>query len=504
MPEGGDAAAPDVPTPDAAPAPARLDQVMVRGVAWTAVGRILSQLLRWSSTLLVARLLSPEDYGVMGIAAMVIEFAAIVAEFGFGAAIVQDRTLSREHVEDLGGAGLLLAIALAAACSLASPLVAAFFRVPALSLVVSALTLRLVLDAASTVPRSCLARDLRFKELAAMEGIEAFVSAALTLLLAWLLRSYWALAISNLVGGATLFVLAARAYPFRLRLPRSGRGIAAQVRFGRDVILGRLVLHGYLNADFAVVGRLFDKVALGTYTFGWNLASVPSEKLFGMLLRVIPGVLSAARARPDEMRRLYGLIVEGLALVLFPAAAGIALVADPFIETVVGAKWLPAAGPFRLLSLFFAVRAIAAAAQVVMVTQGAPHVHRNYSLVFLVTLPGLFVVGAHWGLTGVAAVWILAYPALFFALEQRWVLRSLGMRARAFFGCLAPAAACTALMSVVVLFTDAGLANGHPAPAVRLVVLVLAGAATYVGALRVLFPARFRQGLTLVRRRRFA
>lgn len=491
---------PSPPTAVPAHDRAKLDKAMVGGLAWSAASRWISQIFRWAATIATARLLLPTDYGIVGMAAVLIGFLQNIAEFGFGSAIVQQRHLSRDKVREIGGAGLIISFGLFLVAWAVTPLVVRFYDEPALRLVVPVMSLKFIFDAFASPARSTLQRDLRFRELSIIEGIESLVMAGVTVGLAWLTHSYWCFVASNLASGIVFGILAHRASPHPPKFPRSIAEIRPQLTFGRDIVLARLAWYTYSNADFAVVGRMLSKAALGAYSLAWNIASVPAEKFSTLVLRVAPSVLSAAREQPGEMRRYYLMLVRGVALISVPIAVGLALVVQPLVMGVLGAKWVDAIAPMRLLCLFFAVRSIASLGPVVMVSRGEPHVDRNFSFVFALILPALFVVGTRWGLTGVAAMWLTAYPIIFGLLQQRWVLRTLEIPARTFVAETWPAFSSALLMCVPVILIDRALPESAPA-LVRLALMGTSGAVTYVGALRLLHRAAFDGAVSLVRNR---
>jgi len=458
-----------------------LDRALLGGLAWTATGRWLSQIFRWAATLGTARLLLPSDFGIVGMATVIVGLLQYVAEFGFGAAIVQQRSLSDDEVRQIGGASLLISLGMAVLVVLLAPAASIFFKQPALTAVLPVLAVRFLIDALAMVPRSVLARDLEFRKLSIFESAESIAMAGLTIGLAWSTRSYWSLILGVLGGGIVFSLLSYRSVPLAPRIPRSVAAVRAHLRFGSNVVLARLAWYSYANSDFAVVGRVMSDTVLGVYTLAWNVASVPAEKLAGLVLRVAPSVLAAANEKAGEMRRYYLLLVRGVALVTFPLAAGLALVSNDLVAALLGAKWMGAVGALRYLAVFFGIRAIASLAPVVMVASGNPQVDRNYSFAYLLVLPPLFLWSSRWGIDAVAATWLIAYPVLFSVLGQRWVLRTLEVSVRSFIGQLWPAASSVAVMSAAVL--AAGRLMG-PLPAiVRLGLLSMVGGAVYFGAL---------------------
>jgi O-antigen/teichoic acid export membrane protein len=300
-------------------------------------------------------------------------------------------------------------------------------------------------------------------------------------------------------GGVVWAVLANFAVRLPPKLPKSISSIRPQIDFGGNVVVARVSWYAYTNIDFAIVGRLMSESVVGLYSMAWNIASVPAEKLAGLVVRVAPSVLSAAREKPGEMRRYYLLLVRGVALVTFPIAVGLCLVSDAIVRGLLGENWAGSIDALRLLALFFAVRSVASLAPVVMIAQGKPRVDRNYSIVYLLLLPPCFLVSARWGITGVAATWLIAYPLLYGLFGHRWVLKTLGVSVLEFLQELWPAALSVALMCVPVIAIGRWL---DTAPALeRLVVMSAAGTATYVLALRTIHPASFEAALNMVRRR---
>ena len=115
-------------------------------------------------------------------------------------------------------------------------------------------------------------------------------------------------------------------------------------------MLSRLAWFSYSNADFVVVGRMLGNEVLGAYTLAWNIASAPAEKFAGLVLSVAPAVLSDARAHAGEVRRMFLVMVQGVALVIFPLAVGLALVSGTLVRSVLGPEWVEAIAPLRLLA----------------------------------------------------------------------------------------------------------------------------------------------------------
>jgi PST family polysaccharide transporter len=458
---------PTLPAPAsgaAVPGARELDRSLVRGIAWTGGMRWATQLLAWASTLVVARLLAPSDYGLVGMAMVYIGLVQLVNEFGIGVAIVQRRGLTEEQVARLGGLALLVGGGFVTVSIAASSLVARAFGEPAVRAIVVVSSLTFLTGALQVVPRALLARDLDFRRVAWADGVEALVTTAVTLTLAALGAGYWALVLGPLAGRSTSACLLNIWRAHRLAWPFPFGTIAGAVTFGWQVVVASVAWYLYNNADFAVVGRVLGAAALGAYTLGWNVAGIPVERVSALLGAVTPAVFSAVQHDQSALQRYLRSLTQGLSLVTFPAAVGIALTADQFVLAVLGARWRPAILPLQLLALSAALRSVSTLLPQVAVATG--HARRNMQLTILVALilPGLFWAGTHWGTGGVAAAWLVGHPTLAMPLYLFHALAITRLAFRDYLRSLAPAAGATLVMAAGVLGLRWMLPASWPGP----------------------------------------
>lgn len=443
--------------------------------------RFVAQGLRWGATLLLARLLSPADYGLVGYATVYLGLVALVNELGLSAAIVQQRDLTKEQIAKLGGVSLLLGVGFFALTVAAAPLVAIFFREPRVQPIVAILASTFVLRGFQVLPRALMMRELTFNRLAWIDGVEAAMLAGSTLILALLGKGYWALVFGSIIATATGTMLAWWWHPHPIAWPSNFQTIREAVGYGVHVAVGRVTWYVYSNADFAVVGRMLGTVALGAYTFGWTIANIPVEKVSAVLSRVTQGIFASAQHDPAAIRRYLLSITEGLSVLTFPIAAGLALVASEFILVVLGDKWAPAIAPMAILVAHSGLRSITVLFGQVLVATGRARRNMHFSILAAVMLPILFVIGARWGTAGVALGWIIGFPIVFIPFTMRYTLRAIGMSWREYGAALWPAASATFVMSAAVLGARALLPTGDETSTmlVRLVVMCLVGVATY-------------------------
>lgn len=435
-------------------------------------------MVSWAVTLLVARLLTPADYGLVGMATVYIGLAAIITEFGLGSAIVALRDLDDDQLGQLGSLALLIGLGACVVSALIAPLLSAFYGTPALTVVVLVLSTLFIVDSLRTIPVAVMTRALRFRDLALLDAGKALVSAAVTLSVALAGFGYWALVLGILVSSGVATVAAAIMSPLRFARPRMS-AIQSTLGFGTRLLVARLSWFGYSNADFIVAGRILGQSALGSYTYAWTLATLPGEKLMSMLWRVTPAMFSAAKHDTAVLRRYFLLLTEALALAACPAAIGMAMVAGDFVPLVLGAQWGGAVVPLQLLALYAGLQATSALLPHVLHVTDQVSVDSRTGIAALVVLPPAFYFGGlHWGTAGIASMWLLVYPFILVPMYRR-VFSTLEMSARSYLQSLWPALHGSAAMVAAVIALRLLSPDAWPR-ALDLGAQVAAGGATYV------------------------
>lgn len=478
--------APAVPAP--APAPrAALDRSLLRGIAWTGGVRWASQVVGWASTLVVARLLTPADYGIVGMGAVFVGLVTLLSEFGLGAAVVMLREVEPAQARQINTLSVLLGIASAAATWAAAEPMARLMDTPPLAGVLRALGIGFVVAGFRTVPDALLQKEMRFRSLALMDGGQAVAVALATVGLAAAGAGYWTLVAGTLLGGLFSTGMAVARRPQGFAVPRV-RDIGGAMGFSGRLLVSRLSWYLYSNADFMVVGKVLGERALGAYNLAWSLAAIPVGKVGGMVMRVTPAYFSAVQDDPPALRRYLLRLTEGVALVTFPMTLGLAAVADDLVRVALGDKWAAAAVPLRLLAAYASLRSISPLLSQVLAAAGEmPFAMRN-NLLAAVVLPVAFVVAARQGIQAVAWAWILVHPLVLAPLLAR-ACRRLSMPPRDYLRALAPALGGCAVMLAAVVAARVAAPDGWPVGA-RLGAQVLAGAAAYAGAVLLLHRDR--------------
>lgn len=447
---------------------------------WSAIAKVLGQLISWAVTLFVLRILAPTDYGLYAIVSMVISTVAGLAEFGLGASLIQAPTLDRRELSRIAGALCLLNIVCGLLVAASAPWLSEIFRDPRLSLLIGVSSLQFAIFAIEVLPQAMVHRGMDFARVARNEVASTAVATLSTLLLAATGGGVWALVVGGLIGATVRAALFVSAVPvvwpsFHLR------GIGRHVKFGGIVSVTRLLWQLTYQMDTLIAARFLSREALGLYSVAMHLATMPMDKAMGIVNQV---ALPAVARLQKELPRVRTRLLESLRLLAFmavPSLWGIAAVAPEFVYIVLGAKWEPAITVLQIVSLAAPARMLAAVLATALLAIGAAEVELRNTVVGALVLPASLAVGVHWHLDGLAAAWgfgvlitgALNFPRTSAALGLTLAQVGTATRAPLLAGCLMH----LAVWAVRLLLQDSG-------EILRLSVLILAGGATYVtGAL---------------------
>lgn len=461
------------------PPPGALDRTLLTGFRWNAASKLSGQLLTWASTFVVVRLLSPADYGIVAMGGVVFGLAVLVGDGGIGSAILNKRESRPDHLGQLTTISVLLGVAATLLTIILAFPLAVFFDEPKLRSVVMVASLAYLVLGFRAVPLAELQRDLAFSTIARNDFLMVTTTAVAAIALAALGMAYWALIIAPVLGACTATAAAWQARPQRLRIPRWA-DLRETLAFGGHLMISRVSGYVGTQADSVVIGRLLGKPALGAYRVAMDLASLPIEKVASLVLQVTTPILAAVRGDREATARYLFRITEVVALVTWPLAIGLALVADLVVPIVIGPQWDAAIVPLQIFAITGAIRCTTPLLSGVVLASGdARFVGRITLWLTVASVPALIgVVG--WGLPALAAVTGLTITVSATAMLWRALL-AINAPLRQYAASLLPAATGCSVMALAVLGARATIAD-RVSPAILLVAVVAVGGVSYLGA----------------------
>ena len=477
-------------------APASLSGSAARGVLWTGTGQVLRQLVQIGTSLVLVRLLVPEDFGLIGMAMFFIGIGQLLADFGMGAAIMHSRTDDQVILSSCFWLNVVVAAGLAAVLLVAAPLIGDFYKRSDLVPIVAALALNLLLSGLLVVPAALLTRDMRFAVLARSQVLGSLVGAAAAIVMAWRGFGAWALVAQPLCGAAATLsacTFAARWYP---SFQFSWRKVEPLARFSAALLGTNLIGYMNRNADSLLVGRVLGAGPLGYYSMAIQLMLYPLQQVSSVFVRVLIPTLIHLQEDLPRLRAAYLKAVGCIALATFPIMGGLFAVADDFVKVVFGPTWTEMTPLVEILAWVGMFQSVGTTVGTLYLATGNPRLALRVTMIGAPILIGGMAAGLPWGTIGVATGYAIA-NVTFSYYSFATAFRLVGLPLLDFWRELAPPLGCALAMIAVVMLAGQALSS-LDAP-YRLGLCVLLGVLAYIIATLFFNRARVVEMMTIAR-----
>lgn len=456
---------------------------MLRGSAWLIGLRWAMRLIGVISTIILARLLSPQDFGIVAVAMILVGLFEMLNLTGQAAAIVRHEAPSREHYDSAWTVSLCIGVAIAIAILIAAPFTELYFHEPRAIPVMQCLALRAVLGGLENIGTVDFSRDLRFERFFIYNVVTKLLQFVLTAVLAFVLHNYWALVIGILAGQLSRTTLSYVMSPFRPRLSFAKTGEIWSFSiwtFARSV-----AMYLQTQVDNIAIGGIAGSATMGRYTVAKDIAASPTQEIINPMVAALFPVMSRCRQDPAELRRLYIRMLGWSAIICMSTGAGVAMVATDLVAVVLGAKWLDATPLVVWMALNAATAALLSGTGTLLDVKGLPAMGARIQWSrFAVFTAVIFAVA--WTTHSVMAVVetrlivsTLFIPSVIFAVR-----RPTGVPASDYFRAMwRPTAAAGAMALAIFAFNKLLPFAGAP----RLGLDVVVGAVSYAAAVLALW-----------------
>lgn len=355
------------------------------------------------STITIARLLTPRDYGLAAMAAVVISFMQAFRDFGLTNATMRKGHIEEHELDFLFWFNVAATISIALLIAIASPWIATFFDEPEVRNIVLVSLIGFVIGGFSLQHNALLKRDLRFKMVASIETFSLFVGFVVGLTVAVLRRDYWAVVASLLAQSFTSSFLNIWATKWRPRAPRMIPEARELFGFGANSTLYSVLNFASRQASTVIIGHSLGSTNLGHFNRAYTLFQLPLTNLLQPITQVTLPVLARLRPHPALYRQTYIGLVERLCCTLLPAAVLLAFVGKPLIHVLLGEKWTVAGQLLSMLAPGLGVYGAIYPISELLISQGRGSELRTTGLIDLALRLSGTLIGVQFGLIGAAA-----------------------------------------------------------------------------------------------------
>jgi O-antigen/teichoic acid export membrane protein len=396
-----------------------LKQIAVSGVKWSGVSMGVVTVLQFVTLAVLAQILSPSDFGLMGMIMVVIGLAQAFSDMGISNAIIHRQDATRDQLSSLYWLNILAGgLVFAVVCAF-TPLIVFFYREPRLLDLLYLTAFIFLITPFGQQFQILLQKELKFEGLAKIEAATAATNSTVAVVSAMAGLGVYSLVIAQLAGTlAKVALLCAVGWRhWRPSLHFARRDLKGYVSFGLYQMGERSV--NYLNAhmDYIIIGRFLGPAALGFYTLAFQLVTFPLMKLNPVITKVMFPIFSKIQNDNESFRKGYGKVINYIALISFPLMIGMLIVAPEFIVLFFGEKWMASIPVLQILCLVGLFKSMGNPVGAILLAKGRADIGFYWNIFTMIIVSIAVVVGVNWGINGVAYAILILQAPLFFIIQ---------------------------------------------------------------------------------------
>lgn len=467
------------------------------GALWSVTSQGGRQAIMLVSNLILARLLTPHDFGLVATVLIFVNFAIILAEQGFGAALIQRQDVTEAHLSSIFWVNVALGGGFTALFFFGAPVIARVFNEDALVPLTRAMSWIFAINSLGMVQTTLLTRDLSFKTLAKVEVASAWFGGAASIYLAWRGWGPMSIAIQSIVAAVVGVLALWRVTSWRPRFLFRRRAVGDLAEFSSNNFIGNVTNYWVRNVDNVLVGYCLGQGPLGVYTRAYSVMLFPLSRVSRVLSRVMFPSLSIIQDDLPRIRGLFLRMTRVIALVTFPVMLGVAASAANFTAVVFGPQWGEMVPVLRILAVVGMVQSVTTLVVNIYMSQNQTGLRLRVILPIQAAQVLGIVLGLKWGILGVSIGYAVASLATA-PVECYYAGTLIGMSLSDFVSNLRGVFLSSLAMALVVAGLGALLPPGFSVFA-AFGLQVLAGAAVYLAVLHAFSVKSYGELLEVVR-----
>ena len=447
----------------------RAKSVRAAGFTWAA--GIADFVFRIGATAILARLILPQQFGLVMMVTAVTAVADQFRDLGLSTATVQRKEITHQEVTNLFWINVLAGVGVAVTIVAVSPLVSEYYNEPLLTPITCILATNFVWGGLVVQHEALLARTLKLGHIAVVRVLSSVISVVVAVLLAWKGFGYWALVWKEVVRWALLTIGMWICLPWLPGLPYRNTSVKGLIHFGAHLSAANIVVSIASGADRFLLGRFWGAGAVALYRQAYQLLVLPMDQLLGPVFQVTQPGLSMLQTEDSKYRQFYQKVLTIVCVATMPVSLFVAVAAPEIISVLLGPKWIDCTIVLVILSLGTFIREPVRWSAHILITRGNSRRYLQLTVLQNVTLIAFMLIGVRWGIRGLAtadviATYVLAIPTTYLSLKGSPVTL------RLFSATVARPAAASMVMALMLIL----LHHSLPSTTGALAFLLLAGA----------------------------
>ena len=383
----------------------------IRALIWSLSGQFGQQIVVFTISIILARLLEPYQFGLIGILSIFVALAQTLLDFGFGSAIVQRQNLEQKDLSTIFFFNVSTGIILCLILFSTAPLIASFFNNPQLSILARVLSLNFVVNSFGIVHGAILVKKIDFKTQVIIRLISILISGTIAITLAFNGCGIWSLVVQtisqNIVNTVLLWII----NDWRPSFVFHYKSLKEIFGFSANIAGSSIINVIFEKLDLLLIGKLYVPVDLGFYT---RLQMLPIKNTYRVLRRVMFPVLSKIQNDLEQLKSVYTKVVRAVAFVSFPLMFGLLVVADPLVRVLLTDKWLPTVKYLQLLCLGGFLYPLSAINLNILIVRGRADIFFRLEVVKKIILVIAIIIGLNWGIIGLVSAKVIASYIAFY------------------------------------------------------------------------------------------
>lgn len=448
------------------------------GVKWISLARLLKQLLQILTLIILARLLSPKDFGLMALAMVVIGFLNILNDLGVSAALIQKRRIGKHLISSVFWLNILMGLTITLLIILTAPFIASLLNSAEVINILRVLSLSFLFSSFTIVQQALFEKELKFKCLGSIEIVAAVFGSVVGIILAFLNFGVWSLVFQTLIMTFINSILIWSNSSFRPIFKMQLSDIKIVSNFGLNLTGFNILNYFVRNADYVIIQKFLGEIQLGFYNLAYRIMLYPLQNITYILSRVMFPVFAKIQDDHGKFRKSYILLVSTIAFITFPLMMGLMAVSDIFVLVIFGEKWENSISVILILAPLGMIQSIYTPAGAIFQSKGRTDIWFKWGLFSGLVFVTAFVIGIKWGINGVATGYLIAnlitiYPGLYipFRLINLKVQTLVKSISKIFY---------FSLMMMIIVYITKTLSINHFSELLTLIISTLTGIIIYI------------------------
>ncbi len=389
----------------------------VGGIGWSGISQVIRLLFQLGITAILARLITPNDFGLLAMVVIFTNFARIFCDFGLSAALIQRKRLTEEHLSSIFWINVLTGLILAVILAALAPAIAHFYNESRLISIVVVLASTFLISSFGIVQTALFTRELKFRLLVIVEILGVAISGTAAVVLAFSGLGVWSLVWQQVVSSFVIVILLWAFSSWKPKFLFRWQRAKELLGFGLNLTGFSFVNYFSRNLDNLLIAKFLGASPLGFYNLAYQLLLFPLANLSHVVGRVMFPSLSIIQDDKTKVRYAYMKATRYIAAITFPLMIGLLVIAPQFIRVIFGPQWERSIFMVQILALAALLQSIGTLNGNIYWSQGRTDIQFKVGIIFTILTAFGFVIGLRWDVEGVAIAYaivtfLLAYPSL--------------------------------------------------------------------------------------------